>query len=220
MSEANTVWIAVATHANAERQAVQNLKHQGYECYCPYTRVLRRHARRSETVHRPFFPGYLFVRLDLNRDQWRPIIYSRGVRSLVRFGDELGIVPDGVVEGLIAREEDEGLKPPPASEPPPGRAAGRSARNAVRRLHLHRRVDRGQGPGLRPPGADAADGEAQRPVRGRDGGLRPGRDGAGPGPPAGRKSRGPAGALRIQLLNMVPSPATLRDGERESPAVR
>ena len=116
MSEANTVWIAVATHANAEGQAVQNLKRQGYECYCPYTRVLRRHARRSETVHRPFFPGYLFVRLDLNRDQWRPIIYSRGVRSLVRFGDELGIVPDGVVEGLIAREEDGGLKPPPASE--------------------------------------------------------------------------------------------------------
>ena len=35
MSEANTVWIAVATHANAEGQAVQNLNRQGYECYCP-----------------------------------------------------------------------------------------------------------------------------------------------------------------------------------------
>ena len=116
MSEANTVWIAVATHANAERQAVQNLKHQGYECYCPYTHVLRRHARRSETVHRPFFPGYLFVRLDLNRDQWRPIIYSRGVRSLVRFGDELGVVPDAVIESLVAGEASGGLKPAPASE--------------------------------------------------------------------------------------------------------
>ena len=116
MSEANTVWIAVATHANAEGQAVQNLNHQGYECYCPHTRVLRRHARRSETVSRPFFPGYVFVRLNRTRDQWRPIMYSRGVRSIVRFGDELGIVPDGVVEGLIAREDDGGLKPPPASE--------------------------------------------------------------------------------------------------------
>ena len=116
MGEANMVWIAVATHANAERHAVQNLNRQGYECYCPHRRVLRRHARRSEMVDRPFFPGYLFVRLDLDRDQWRPILYSRGVRAIVRFGDELGIVPDEVVEGLIAREDDGGLKPPPASE--------------------------------------------------------------------------------------------------------
>ena len=116
MSEANTVWIAVATHPNAEGQAVQNLNRQGYECYCPWTRVLRRHARRSETVNRPFFPGYLFVRLDLTRDQWRPIMYSRGVRRVVQFGDELGIVPDGVIESLIASEADGGLKPPPASE--------------------------------------------------------------------------------------------------------
>lgn len=116
MSEPNQVWIAVATHPNAEGQAVQNLNHQGYECYCPRTRVLRRHARRSETVERPFFPGYLFVRLDLSRDRWRPIMHSRGVRTIVRFGEEPGVVPDGVVEGLMAREANEGLHPPPASE--------------------------------------------------------------------------------------------------------
>ena len=116
MSEPNTAWIAVATHANAEAQAVQNLKRQGYECYCPHARVLRRHARRSEAVNRPFFPGYLFVRLDLSRDQWRPILYSRGVRTVVQFGEKLGIVPEGVVEGLIARETGGGIKPPPASE--------------------------------------------------------------------------------------------------------
>ena len=116
MSTSNTVWIAVATRPNAEAQAVQNLKRQGYECYCPYTRVSRRHARRSGTVERPFFPGYLFVRLDRTRDQWRPIMHSRGVRTVVRFGERLGIVPQGVIESLLAKEEDGGLKPPPAAE--------------------------------------------------------------------------------------------------------
>ena len=116
MSTSNTVWIAVATHPNAEGQAVQNLKRQGYECYCPHTRVFRRHARRSETVERPFFPGYLFVRLDRTRDQWRPIMHSRGVRTVVRFGEKLGIVPQGVIECLLAKEEDGGLKSPPAAE--------------------------------------------------------------------------------------------------------
>ena len=116
MSTSNLVWIAVATHANAEGQAVQNLKRQGYECYCPYTRVSRRHARRIETVTRPFFPGYLFVRLDQTRDQWRPIMYSRGVRTVVRFGERLGVVPQDVIESLLAREEDGGLKPSPAAD--------------------------------------------------------------------------------------------------------
>ena len=116
MSTSSTVWIAVATRPNAEAQAVQNLKRQGYECYCPLTRVSRRHARRSETVTRPFFPGYLFVRLDRTRDQWRPIMHSRGVRTVVRFGEKLGVVPEGVIESLLAREEDGGLKPPPAAE--------------------------------------------------------------------------------------------------------
>ena len=116
MDESNKVWIAVATRPNAEGQAVQNLKRQGYECYCPYTHVSRRHAGRSETVRRPFFPGYLFVRLDRSRDQWRPIMYSRGVRAIVRFGEQLGVVPKEMVEALITREQRGGLKPRPVSE--------------------------------------------------------------------------------------------------------
>ena len=116
MSESNKIWIAVATHPNAEGQAVQNLKRQGYECYCPCTSVQRRHARRSEMVKRPFFPGYLFVRLDRTCGQWRPIMHSRGVRTVVRFGEKLGIVPQGLIESLIAGERDGGLKPPPAAE--------------------------------------------------------------------------------------------------------
>ena len=116
MSDSSKVWIVVATRPNAEGQAVQNLKRQGYECYCPYTHVPRRHARRTETVRRPFFPGYLFVKIDRSRDQWRPIMYSRGVRAIVRFGERLGVVPGEVVEALIAREASGGLKPPPASE--------------------------------------------------------------------------------------------------------
>ena len=56
------------------------------------------------------------MRLDRTRDQWRPIMHSRGVRTVVRFGDKLGIVPWGVIESLLAREEDGGLKPPPATK--------------------------------------------------------------------------------------------------------
>lgn len=111
----NTVWIAVATHPNAEDRAVQHLKRQGYECYCPCAPAPRRRAGGG-MARRPFFPGYLFVRLDRTKDQWRPIMYSRGVRSVVRFGEHVGVVPSGVVESLIAKEESGGLKSPSAAE--------------------------------------------------------------------------------------------------------
>ena len=132
MSTSDIVWIAVATHPNAEGRAVQNLKRQGYECYCPRTRVSRRHARRIETVERPFFPGYLFVRLDRTRDQWRPIMHSRGVRTVVRFGEKLGVVPQGIIESLLAREGGRRAEAPSGGGASPGGAAGLPEWNLVR----------------------------------------------------------------------------------------
>ena len=116
MSEPNAVWIAVATHPNAEDKAIFHLERQGYECYCPRALVRVRQRRRHRMLKRPFFPGYVFVRLNRTRDQWRPIMYSRGVRTVVRFGEQLGVVPPGVVESLIDRERRDGLRPPPAAE--------------------------------------------------------------------------------------------------------
>ena len=116
MSAPNAVWIAVATHPNAEDKAILHLERQGYECYCPRTLVRVRRHRRDQVVKRPFFPGYLFVRLNRARDQWRPITYSRGVRFVVRFGEQPGLVPPGVVESLIDRENHDGLRPPPTAK--------------------------------------------------------------------------------------------------------
>ena len=116
MNAPNAVWIAVATQRNAEYRVIQQLERQGYECYCPCTSARRRHRRCNDSAKRPFFPGYVFVRLDRTRDQWRPIMYSRGVRTVVRFGERLGVVPSSVVESLIARERQGGLMPPPAAE--------------------------------------------------------------------------------------------------------
>ena len=56
------------------------------------------------------------MRLDRSRDQWRPIMHSRGVRTVVWLGEKIGVVPQGVIECLHAREGNGGLKPPPAAE--------------------------------------------------------------------------------------------------------
>ena len=104
------MWIAVNTHPNAEPQAIFNLKRQDYRCYCPTIEVQRRHARKVETVRRPFFPGYLFVDVDSRAGVWRPIMSTIGVRAVVKFGEKLGVVPPELVSTLQHREADGDLR--------------------------------------------------------------------------------------------------------------
>ncbi len=101
-------WYVVHTHAQGEARARVNLERQGYETWLPLYRRKRRHARRVETVMRPLFPRYLFVRIDLSADQWRPILSTFGVNHLV--GGDTGPRPvsDGIMDNLIARAGDDG----------------------------------------------------------------------------------------------------------------
>jgi transcription antitermination factor NusG len=51
----------------------------------------------------------MFVVLDLERDQWRPINGTRGVANLVMQGDRPQPVPLGIVETLVASTGEDGL---------------------------------------------------------------------------------------------------------------
>lgn len=64
-----------------------------------------RHARKLQTVNAPFFPRYLFVGLDLSRDQWRCVNGTFGVTSLIMDGAMPRAVPPGVVESLTEASE-------------------------------------------------------------------------------------------------------------------
>ena len=71
-----------------------------------------RHARRFRDVLRPLFPGYIFVKVDPARQRWRPILSTIGVRSLVRFGDKLGLMDGAFISNLKARECDGAVSRP------------------------------------------------------------------------------------------------------------
>src|SRR5262249_60930562 len=55
------------------------------------------------------FPRYLFVVLDLARDQWRSVNGTFGVASLVMQGEQPHPVPRGVVETLLAAIDAHGI---------------------------------------------------------------------------------------------------------------
>ena len=102
-------WFAVRTLAHREFAAATQLVAQNFESFLPTHLKTVRHARRFRTARAPFFPGYLFVRLDLQRDRWRSVNGTFGVACLVMAGDRPAAVPRGVVEALRAWSDAAGF---------------------------------------------------------------------------------------------------------------
>jgi transcriptional antiterminator RfaH len=102
-------WYVVHTLPFAEARAEGQLQRQGFRTFQPKRRKTVRHSRRSSTVEAPFFPRYLFVVLDLTRDQWRSVNGTFGVSRLVMRGEQPHPVPRGVVEALVASADVRGL---------------------------------------------------------------------------------------------------------------
>ena len=102
-------WYLVYSKPRQEKGAVENLLRQNYEVYFPQIRTWRTHHGNRKQVIEPLFPRYLFVRFDLATQRWLPIRSTVGVSRLVCLGDMPLPVPSGIVEGLKAREDEDGF---------------------------------------------------------------------------------------------------------------
>lgn len=95
-------WYLVNTQTGRESLASEHLKRQGYRPFVPTSWRTIRHARQIRTTRAAFFPGYLFVPLDLSLDRWRAIDGTVGVLRIVKAGAFPLAAPSGLVEALLA----------------------------------------------------------------------------------------------------------------------
>jgi transcription elongation factor/antiterminator RfaH len=102
-------WFVVQTLPHQEKRAQIQLENQKYRTFLPRRERTIRHARKLTTVVRPFFPRYMFVILDPERDQWRAVNGTLGVARLVMQGERPHPVPPGIVETLVASTGPNGL---------------------------------------------------------------------------------------------------------------
>ncbi len=102
-------WYVVHTQAGAEEKAAWHLANQRFEVYFPRIRKRWRHARRTKTVARALFPHYLFVRIDLEKDAWRSIRSTIGVRQIVCHGDRPVPISQCIIDEIRTREDEDGL---------------------------------------------------------------------------------------------------------------
>lgn len=107
-------WFAVQCRPHREPAASVRLGDQGFRVFLPLRAKTWRHAGRIEIRRVPFFPGYLFIALDLGRDQWRSVNGTFGVRRLVTAGDppRPAPLPSGLVEALRGQTDDMGCLRP------------------------------------------------------------------------------------------------------------
>jgi len=96
-----THWYALRSKPRKEDIVWRQTINQGYEVFYPRLKVKPVNPRSRKLV--PYFPGYLFVKVDIDligisTFQWMP--YTIG---LVTFGDEPAIVPESLIYAIKHR---------------------------------------------------------------------------------------------------------------------
>ncbi len=110
-------WYVAQTQPGKERLAREHLERQGFASFLPLIKRPLKSARKVTFANRPLFPGYIFTGFDVRHDRWRSINGTIGIMRLVSFGDHPSPVPEGFVEGLMARVGSEDHYPLEAELP-------------------------------------------------------------------------------------------------------
>jgi transcription antitermination factor NusG len=77
-------WFALQVRSRRETLAAAHLQSQGYECFLPLYKSVRRWSDRLKELEQPLFPGYLFCRFNFH--DRRPVLMTPGVQQIVGIG--------------------------------------------------------------------------------------------------------------------------------------
>ena len=98
-------WHVIHTKVRQEFRAEENLRNQGFEVFLPTCQVQKKQAQTIKIQEEPLFSRYLFIRLSDVTSNWFPIRSTKGVASLLRFGQDIEpvCIPDKIIEVLKDR---------------------------------------------------------------------------------------------------------------------
>lgn len=91
-------WYVLSIKAHKEQPVQRYLRNNRIETYFPTISVNPANPRSRS--RRPFFPGYMFVNIDLDREGENRLRWIPGTRGLVRFGDQPASVPENTISEL------------------------------------------------------------------------------------------------------------------------
>ncbi len=94
-------WYLATTKPRQEVRAVENLKNQKIEAFCPTVKVEKLRRGKKRIITEALFTGYLFIHLSPQDALWYKVRSTRGVRDWVRFAGEIAKIPQKLVTNLI-----------------------------------------------------------------------------------------------------------------------
>ena len=97
-------WYVLHSKPHKEKLLAEQLELRNIETFAPRIRVQVVNPR-SRPV-RPYFPGYIFIRADLEKMAVSALQYVPGSSRLVTFGDEPAFVPDGLIHAIRERVDE------------------------------------------------------------------------------------------------------------------
>ena len=91
-------WYVLQCWVRKESLIAANLERQGFECFLPKYKTIRKWSDRNKEVEQPLFPGYIFCRFEYS--QRRPAIVTPGVLQVVGCGKKPLPVEDREIEAI------------------------------------------------------------------------------------------------------------------------
>ena len=103
-------WIVVRSKPRSEKVAHNELVKKNIEAYLPLLKERRKWSDRKKWVEFPLFSSYLFARIDIKDSIF--VLQTRGVNTIVKFGKQIAIVQNSVIEAIrLAMEGGYQLEP-------------------------------------------------------------------------------------------------------------
>lgn len=96
-------WYLVQIKRNSHKLAERNLNRQKFKTFLPFQYATIKNGYKFSTRVRPLFPGYIFVRIKLDKAPWHKIKSTVGVSRLICQGGVPKTIPTEVVSGLMSR---------------------------------------------------------------------------------------------------------------------
>ena len=93
-------WYVVRTKPQCEYLAARALQQDGIELFFPCVQTPRLQAYHADV---PLFPGYLFLRYNVEQQEWPSVSRLPGILGWVRFNGVVPSVPDEVITDLAHR---------------------------------------------------------------------------------------------------------------------
>ena len=99
-----TYWYVLHSKPHKEELLAEQLELRRIETFAPHIRVQVVNPRARKV--RAYFPGYLFVHVDLDQIGLSALQYVPGSAGLISFGGEPAFVPDGLIHAIRVRVQE------------------------------------------------------------------------------------------------------------------